>query len=189
MTRTQFPASLRQLNYLRNLIAQKVMDPEVAKVASEAIERPDFTGTMASAMLDRFTKLPDRPKDARPVPPAKAHLVGLPHSKYALPAGDLVANGAGELAGHNDLGFFEIKEYRGTVYMRQLFGAPGSFNRERISADNERAVAALIRTAPLVAAQRFAAHYTCCAKCGAELTVKESRDLGLGPTCRGQFGL
>lgn len=183
------PATDRQLGYLKNLIEQKVMPDEARSGAREAIARPDFTKTQASQFIDRFSRLQDRPRDARPAPAPKAHLVGLPHSKYALLTSDLGARGVGALAGHNDMAFFEVKEFRGTVYMRQLFGAPGSFNKVRLSPADEGAVASLIAKAPLEGAQRFADHYSCCARCGAELTDKRSRDLGLGPDCRKQFGL
>lgn len=188
MTVTITPPTERQLSYLRNLVAQKQMPAEVRAGAELAMSQPDFTKAQASRFIDRLSTLQDKPREARPAPAAKAHLVGLPHSKYALVRADM-GSAAHLVRPDNDLGFFEVKEYRGTVYMRQLHGAPGSFNRVRVDSVDELAVAALIAKAPLEGAQRFAAHYSCCARCGAELTDQTSRELGLGPTCRAQFGL
>lgn len=186
MTVTLTPPTAAQLSYLRNLVAQKQMPAEVRLGAELAMSRLDFTRAQASQLIDRFARLQDRPREAQPV---ASHLVGLPHSKYALSTEELGHQHAASLAGRNDMAFFEVKEYRGTVYMRQLFGAPGSFNKSRLSSADERAVALLIQVDPLRAAQRFAVHYSCCARCGAELTDQTSRELGLGPTCRAQFGL
>lgn len=188
IARTLFPATPPQLRYIESLLRSKDLSDALKADLTELVARPDFTKVQASAVLDQLTSLADKPRSGA-VATGASHLAGLPCSKYALKRSEMGA-AAHLVRPDTDLGFFEVRTYRGHTYMRQLFGAPGSFSRVRFAhRDDELAVAALIRVSPPDAALRFANNYKCCAKCGADLTVKESRDLGLGPTCRVAFGL
>jgi hypothetical protein len=74
------------------------------------------------------------------------------------------------------------------LYIRQLHGAPGSFNRSKLTADGVRAVVGTIKLDPYRYAKLFGTHYTCCGSCGAALTDERSREIQLGPECRKKFG-
>lgn len=135
---------------------------------------PDDFGDFAttSRAIDQFKAMP-RANARRP---ERGYLSDIPNSKYSVLEGGTRT-------------FWEVKEFKGTRYIRLLVGAPGAFQRVRVGFDRARFVADLIRVDALAAAQAFAAHYTCCAVCGAELSDETSVALGLGPVCRGRFGL
>jgi hypothetical protein len=86
-----------------------------------------------------------------------------------------------------DLAFFEVREYMSTLYMRQLHGAPGRFNRSKLSAASVKAIIGIIAADPYRYTRMFGEHYACCGSCGAELTDQRSRELQLGPECRKKF--
>lgn len=85
------------------------------------------------------------------------------------------------------LHFFEVREFRGHRFARELFGAPGDFRRERIAADVELGVLRTIARDVKGAAKSFADHYSCCAVCRSPLTDETSRARGIGPVCWSRF--
>jgi len=178
-----YPATERQQAFIRTLVEERVCDREAVLA-----DLPFYSTKDASAVISRLL---DAPKIAKEFRPANQELDGLPKSKYAVPTTELalIADLVGMDAVKNDLVFLEVKEYRGTVYMRRLSGAPGSFIRVRLSKDAVSALSSILKTDPYKYARLFGEHYRCCGKCGAELTDEESRRLMLGPICRKAFGV
>lgn len=181
-------ASPKQRSFLEALANERVMPDEVADNALEVAKREDLTSAEASKLIDAFYGLPRRPKDKTAVA-VKPHLVGLVASRYAYGRADLEAAGVLHLAAHNNQAFFRLKHWKDRVFLDQLHGAAPSFTRSNLQLGDEVAVASLMRDKPLAGVLLFSKIYTCCARCGAELTDQTSIDAGLGPTCRGYFGL
>jgi len=183
----QYPATDKQQAFIRSLADERVCDREVILAGLPTMSKSDASRTIEALLDAPKTERPARPAAARGGNPNVAELV---KSKYAIPTSELgiVADGLGfDLQG--DLLFIEVKEYRGTVYMRRLQGAPGAFSRLRLPRETEDTIAAHIKTDPYRFARLFGEHYRCCGKCGAELTDETSRRLQLGPECRKAFGL
>jgi hypothetical protein len=180
------PATERQQAFIRTLAEERECDK-----AAILADLPTTTKKQASILIERLLAAP---KTARPARPFAArggnpNVADMIKSKYAVPTAELAiaADGLGfDLRG--DLLFVEVKEYRGTIYMRRLQGAPGSFVRSRMPRETEDLLAAHIKADPYKYARLFGEHYRCCGKCGAELTDEKSRRLQLGPDCRRSFG-
>ncbi len=105
----------------------------------------------------------------------------IPVSKYAVPS-ETVAHVLNDPKS-NDLVFFEVRVYMGTTYMRQLHGAPGHFNRSKMTPAQQQALVNTIVHDPYKYARLFGEHHRCCARCGAQLTDQKSRERLLGPEC------
>lgn len=187
-TATFIPASSRQAEFIRTLLAERSVAPELAASTLRELDEGTLAKSSASIVIERLLKLP---RAARAVPAPRADTVDfgdLPCSRYAIPALELDAVPlAVNVTG--DLLFVEVKEYRGTTYMRRLVGAPGAFTRLRMSPVDVRSLVDVLKDDPYRYARLFGENYSCCGKCGAELTDEESRRLMLGPTCRRAFGL
>lgn len=183
-------ATDRQVSYLTSLLSTRIVPTDIlATVAAGVAALPRQT---VSTIIDTLVRAPYAPRTAPAPAPATSELrtalENIPKSKYALPAGH--THGATtDLNITNDLLFLEVREYRGTLYMRQLHGAPGGFYRTRISTRDAIALATLIATRPVEYIQKFGQHYTCCGKCGADLTDAASRARVLGPECARQLGV
>jgi len=196
-TRPAFPATLKQRNFLKDLANERQVG-ETAKASVLALaEREDLTGHDASQMIETLMA---RPKIQRPRPPitratspwaaVNAKLADLITSKFAIYTRDL-PTALQALANGNDMLFLENREYRGRRYFRQLHGAPGRFNRTGFGPATAEALIDYLSSAghALEAGKRFSVHYTCCARCGAELTDTLSRAAGYGPECRRHVGI
>ena len=171
-----------QTNYIDTLLTQREV-PEVLRKAIAGNTLP-LTSVAASVIITTLRALPF----ARPVEaarPATPDLAGIPLSKYAIPTLEI----PGDAGTRGDLLFVEVKNYRGSVYMRRLTGNVGGFSRTRMPAAEIETLAAIVRTNPLRYTQLFGAHYGVCGCCGAELTDEMSRSLLLGPVCRKRFNL
>jgi hypothetical protein len=184
-------ATPAQVGLIKNLLAERDVPEDFAATATAVCERPDILATLRTSreIIDPLYAYPRKPRPAAAASRVPSHLEGLPGSNYAFRWESLHTVGVEGLAGHNNMAFFRVKQWRDRVYLDQLHGAPGSFSRTRLTAAQEVAVAGLIRLSPQAAAFTFATHYKRCARCGAELTEQSSRDIGLGPTCKGYFGL
>lgn len=178
------PASEKQLSFVRSLMGERTLPAEMAAIDPATLNKRE-----ASLLIERLLKMPKTPKPAAAAKPSTGVLDGLPKSRYALLAEDVAHALTSVNLDHNDMLFVEIREFKGTVYMRRLVGSPGAYLRARMVPSDVAVIAGLIRTDPLAAAQRYGREYSVCGKCGAELTDEESRRLSLGPVCRGAFGL
>jgi hypothetical protein len=181
------PASEKQIAFVCDLLDKREVDAELAEIITEAIANEAYTKAMASADIDAFLKLPKRARATKSTGAMQTLLALVPKSKYAVPTEELEFSEADDdFSG--DLVFVEIKEYMGTLYARQLHGAPGRFNRSKMSTNTVKAIIALVAADPYKYTKLFGDHYTCCGSCGAELTDQRSRELMLGPECRKKFG-
>ena len=185
-TITSSPASEKQVAFVSDLLATRAYDAADAfiefaidELAASALSKSD-----ASKLIDMLINAPKR-KGARSA--SQELLASVPKSKYAVPTEMLIGASTSDVF-HGDLVFLEIKEYAGTLYMRQLHGAPGRFNRSKLSQDSVKAIIAIVAADPYKYSRIFGEHYTCCGSCGAELTDPKSRELVLGPECRKKFG-
>lgn len=182
MTTVMFGPSEKQVAFIKNLLAERDLDEDVAQ--QHLANLPTMDKATASKLIDALLKLPQ----VRRGGVLHTFLASLPKSKYAVPVEEF------ELADldarfHGDLAFFEVREYMGYLYMRQLTGSIGGFNRIKLSNDDTVKIAKIISRDPKWYAVRFGIEYQCCGSCGAELTDPVSRELQLGPECRRKFGL
>lgn len=109
-----------------------------------------------------------------------ATVTQIPDGFYALP-----------LADGSDVNFFEIRTEGNRNWVYRLHGAPGDFRRERMSYQLMLFAAQHIlgsgggRDAAIL----FGKTTGVCGRCNSPLTRQDSRELGLGPTCRKAYGL
>ncbi len=104
----------------------------------------------------------------------------IPDGFYALPLKD-----------GSDVNFFEVRTEGNRNWVYRLHGAPGDFRRERMSYALMGFAAKHILESDRGrdAAILFGKETGVCGRCNSPLTKQESRDLGLGPTCRKVYGL
>lgn len=185
-TATFIPASDRQMSFAKDLLATREYDinDEFIAFAVDLVEADALDKSNASKLISTLINAPKR-AGARGV--LQDALKTIPKSRYAIPTEMLVACDSSDKF-HGDLVFIEVKEYMQTLYMRQLHGAPGRFNRSKLSQDSVKAIISIIAADPYKFTRIFGEHYTCCGSCGAELTDPKSRELMLGPECRKKFG-
>jgi len=177
---TNYTATPAQKDFILSLLADRKVDESVVATLNENWEA--LTKQEASSTIDALKSCP------RSAVPATSAFAGLAKSFYAVPAH--VANATlTDLSVSNDLLFLVIDEFRGTVYMRQVHGAPGDFSRSRMTRGDAKAMADLLRTDELGFIKLFGQHFTVCGKCGANLTDQSSRERGFGPDCARQLGI
>ena len=178
-------ATVKQLNFINQLVSEReVGEVEAAKIFEICAMPEAEPRTDISKLIDGLMKLPKKGN-------LRVNVLvelGLEKSMYAIPRDEVPVDLHG-LMGGNDHLFVVIAEYRGTVYMRQLHGAPGSFSRSKIPAAQVKQIAHLLDGNTQRYTQLFGTLYSCCGSCGAELTDVTSRALKLGPDCRKKFGL
>jgi hypothetical protein len=196
-------ASIKQLDFINKLVSERNVPEPLKAQIFEIARRPDASparGGPVSQVIDQLLAMPRLPGGGAaagraPAAPGavvstRAHwLDGIPNARYVLTQAQTDPR-THEVFNGNDKIFIEVREYRGTRYMRRLIGAPGSYTRGKMPFDAVRLLADAIRVVtPLKATQAYGALYSCCSVCGAELTDDTSVALKLGPVCRGRFGL
>jgi len=199
MTQVLEVASEKQVKFLDDLMAQKEIPAVILNVFLE--QKTALTKKQASGYISMFLGFPDAvevKKSAAGLTPeqeARQRLFAelnealstVPKSKYAIPVDELMLDFMKQPV-HGDLVFLEIKEYMKRLQMNKLFGSVGAFTRVRPAVEDALAFVRIIQKDPYMYARKFAEHYKCCGKCGAELTDPRSRELMLGPDCRRAFG-
>lgn len=187
---TTFPASDKQITFINELLDSRAIPPMDPILRGFTADRFGMLSTIdkrtASAVISALLGLP---KLTTPAESSLQHiLASIPKSKYAIPVDELdIAPLTGTpLTG--DLLFIEVREYHDVLYMRRLTGAPGAFNRDKMPAGDVKIIVDLIATHPYKYTRLFGENYSCCGKCGAELTDPQSRAFFLGPECRKAFG-
>ena len=199
MTQVLEVASERQVKFLDDLMVQKEIPAVILNVFLE--QKTALTKKQASGYISMFLGFPDAvevKKSAAGLTPeqeARQRLFAelnealstVPKSKYAIPVDELMLDFMKQPV-HGDLVFLEIKEYMKRLQMNKLFGSVGAFTRVRPAVEDALAFVRIIQKDPYMYARKFAEHYKCCGKCGAELTDPRSRELMLGPDCRRAFG-
>lgn len=186
-TSTAFPvklASPAQINFIESLRKDKDVPIVLGDVLSQALTGI-MTSKQASVWIDTLKLLPRKPVVATPAD--SGYLEGVEESKYAVRSAELSMIPGLKIEG--DLLFLEVRTYMGKKYIRRLHGAPGGFWRSKFTFGQARSLAAVIAGRHIEYARLFGEHYTCCGRCGAELTDQKSRETFLGPTCRKVFGL
>lgn len=190
MTETHNAATAAQMNFINDLIASRQMTDDVREGFTAMVNAPSFDKKQASMVIDTLKMMPKATKPAATATksPMMEALSLVPKARYAVPAEEVdVLLTSTPVTG--DLLFIEVREYNGHLYMRRLTGAPGGFSRWKMANDDVIALAKHIATDSYKYTKLFGEHYSCCGKCGAELTDPLSRQLLLGPTCRQAFGL
>jgi hypothetical protein len=80
-------------------------------------------------------------------------------------------------------------KWRGYVFLKQLFGAPGDYRKESIRNHGVRnAILAAIDEDPRTAAIDYGMQSQTCSLCSSPLTNPDSIAAGIGPVCRGKVG-
>lgn len=85
-----------------------------------------------------------------------------------------------------DISFFEVSEWKGRKYLRLLSGAPGDYQRHKMSLSMQYMAAKHLLDDVAGAVKLYADTHSVCAKCHSPLTDAESRARGLGPVCAGK---
>lgn len=170
-------ATERQRNFILDLLATREYGEDVIVNSSSE----------ASKLIDKLLRAPKKrgatPRDSE----LFTALSAVQKSRYAIPVSELFTDMMDEeIAG--DLLFLQVSEYCGTLYLRRLHGSIGGFTRTKMSRNDSLTVLRIIATDTYKYARLFGEHYSCCGKCGAELTDERSRALLLGPDCRKEFG-
>jgi hypothetical protein len=168
-------ATERQMAFIRNLVAERDVAP---------VDFAGMTVREASAQIEQLLATPKKSSVVR----FSDVLSTLPKSKYALPY-QLVAPVFTESNFDNDYLFVEVREYRGTTYMRKLHGSLGDFVRTRFTRDEEQSLFNILKENPVEYIQKFGEVFSCCGKCGASLTDEASRARLLGPDCARSLGV
>lgn len=190
-TVTFFEASPKQIQFITDLIEKKNLgETERAKAALIQIADKTLDKKEASKFIDEFIVAKPIASTSTAVPSATSKiqtlLAEVPKAKYAVPM-DEIDLGIDETV-NGDILFIEVREYMNVLYMRRLHGAPGNFNRSKLSFKDTELLINLVKKNPLKYTQLFGEVHKCCGKCGADLTDQLSRELKLGPRCRKEFG-
>jgi hypothetical protein len=187
---TFFEATPKQIQFITDLIEKKNLGDTakaitvLTKIAANKLEKQE-----ASKLIDELIAAPVRVTSTPPATMAGKlqNLLGeVPKAKYAVPM-DEIDLGIDENV-NGDILFIEVREYMNVLYMRRLHGAPGNFNRSKLSFKDTELLINLVKKNPLKYTQLFGEVHKCCGKCGADLTDQLSRELKLGPRCRKEFG-
>jgi hypothetical protein len=187
---TFFEATPKQIQFITDLIEKKNLgDTAKALTVKTKIAANKLDKQEASKLIDELIAAPVRIAfTATPSAASKMQtLLGeVPKAKYAVPM-DEIDLGIDETV-NGDILFIEVREYMNVLYMRRLHGAPGNFNRSKLSFKDTELLINLVKKNPLKYTQLFGEVHKCCGKCGADLTDQLSRELKLGPRCRKEFG-
>lgn len=193
MTEGYVAPSPAQIGLIEDLLNERAVTEEQAATCRARIAEGSLSRKGASATISKLLLMPKRStvEAAEVTTGSYGKLVeilkGIPCAKYAIPAAELdtlVEN----TTVHGDLLFVEVKEYKKRLYIRKLTGSVGGFSRWKMDLDDSIALAGYIAKDPYRFTKIFGEHYSCCGKCGAELTDPVSRELFLGPICRKSFG-
>jgi hypothetical protein len=198
MTQVLEQASEKQMKFLDDLVVQKEIPEVILNVF--LTQKTALTKKQASGYISMFLGFPavevkkvaaglspEMEKRQRLYAELNEALSTIPKSKYAVPVDELMLDMMKQPV-HGDLVFLEVKEYMKRLQMNKLFGSVGAFSRVRPDVEDALAFVRIIQRDPYKYARKFAEHYKCCGKCGAELTDPRSRELMLGPDCRRAFG-
>jgi len=191
-------ATPKQLQFIDTLVAERDVPEQTKNTIYEIARRADASpgrGGPVSVVITQLMGMPKRQRAAAPAgaarrPSFSARLKdAVPEARYIIERCEMPIAHHGLFAGNDDI-YIEVREFKGSRYLRQLHGAPGDFNRSKPSAADQGAIVdALIAVGPLVATQRYSTRHRVCSCCAAPLTDDLSVQLGLGPVCRQRFAL
>ena len=176
-------ATPRQRDFIIDLLANRDYVLGTHETVNSAQE--------ASSLISKLLAAPKKAPAARAAVKRDEELLealsAVQKSKYAIPVSELILDFFDENI-DNDLLFVEVREYQNTLYIRRLHGSVGGFTRSKLSRRDSLAILRHIARDTYNYAKLFGQHYSCCGKCGADLTDEVSRRLQLGPDCRKAFG-
>jgi hypothetical protein len=175
-------ATDKQTKFIRSLIEQKEVDPILLARLQDRLAANDLSSYEASKTIDWLMARPN--KVGTPILPRLNELEGkVPEGKYALE----LADGAG-----NQVTFWEVDKpnersaWHGRTFVSQYVAGQRGIAVKDIA--KRQQVLELIAKNPAEALLRFGQLLGRCGHCGRELTNDESRQLGIGPVCRGKDG-
>jgi Family of unknown function (DUF6011) len=162
------PASDKQREFARSL-AEAVHGDNAAEFLAAHEEEGTFLDSKAtSALIDALLER------KREMPRAKAEFVTVPEPGYY----------AVEWAGA--LRFYAVRKGKGKWEGRTFLNRFRSDFQDRVYRAEQEAVFEAILADPNAARMTFARETTHCYVCGRRLTDETSRELGIGPDCRGR---
>lgn len=192
-------ASEKQRSLIKTLLTERDIAPGIASAAALAADATDLSLGDASKLITEFMKAPRKPKavpaKVAPVVPrvgwdeVDALLPDLPDAKYAIRIDDFTDALITGMSAGQPMVFFEKRTFRGRTMLKKLLGAPGGFSRVTMTPAANLAVIRALSPDPIAASRLFGETYSCCGKCGAELTDEISRRTQFGPTCRAVLGV
>lgn len=185
-------ATQPQLNYIRDLIVKKNLNPlkPEERTALEGIMQEEgFWDTRttrlsfdkARAILDKLTRLNDKPREFVKAPPLGPAMTALPPGRYALPK-------AGTKEEDNEIRFYNCWRHRTDENDKRLYVMFGP-SEGKLPPNQAEAVANLIVNVHGIrdCAIRYGIEIRECSNCGRRLTNRISRELGIGPICGGRM--
>jgi hypothetical protein len=171
-----------QLSFANRLANERRLTDDQRTWLDAQLASTSLTRGRVSQIIDRLRTLPladaNDPAQANPgvtLPPP-------PAGRYALLGDDGVVR------------FYRVDRptdgrWAGYTFLKPVYGSPGSLRTgERLQRSTERRVLAEIAADPKTASIRFGKELGHCGVCGSPLTNEESRELGIGPVCRGRLG-
>jgi hypothetical protein len=158
--------------------------------AERGIACPTFsTRREASAVIDALLATPRPRRAATGTSATTRTTTRSPRLATEVPAGRFAV---ASRTGQNDLDFFQIDRptegrWAGFVFVRRIIGGHEPITVR--GAEAASAVAAIEAAGWQAAAARFGQEIGSCSRCGRSLTDEASRAFGIGPDCRGFWGL
>jgi hypothetical protein len=177
-------ASDKQINYIKDLVAQRptwptISDFNIRKIIRYVKRDEDVAMRDASKVIDALLKLsPIATQPTNDFTAVQGVLKQLPLSRYALPRKD----GTG-------WDFFEVTEMKATKsrFIVRLLGNPGDWNRKKLPFNLALAAAQHILEDPKASAVQYATQHGRCAVCNAHLSDPISIAASMGPICAKRF--
>lgn len=187
-----YPASTRQTDFINDLLAKRDVPAELATAFKAVASKTGFDSKAASGMITTLLTMPKKPEPAKTWGEKRTEMEKafetVPDAFAAIPTVEL-ATLLPRLEFRGDLAFFQVRTYRKRRELFRLSGAPGAFNRYKLSMDESVALLGYLALNWNAAAIRFSDHYRVCGRCAAELTDQKSREARLGSTCRKYMSL
>lgn len=196
-----YPASIRQVAFIENLLKERQIPEDHRKWVRNLIDTSTLTSRQASLTIDQFVKFDKIPNVVESVDPERLRyrelLDALPVAHYVIKAADLeefLTNT--DFHGNENL-FVGVRTLRGGVYkgrkvMSRLIGGGygTSYVTKRLDMRDALLIAEFLNKPDFAyrAAQEFGRLHGECGSCGKNLTDDLSLRLHIGPECRKKFG-
>ena len=168
------PPTDKQLAFFRSLCEERGLD---ADALAEGLDRRAL-----SAKIDEVKATPRPGREKQDAARVELARFDIPAGRYAI-----------DRDGHWD--FFQVDrptegKWAGYVFLSQLFGAPGDWNRQPIKDLARKAeVFAAVDRDVMAAAVAFGRESGECSQCGSPLSNEGSIAAGIGPVCAKNLGV
>jgi hypothetical protein len=172
------PPSDRQVAYVHDLLSQHEWPDQITEQDLRAMER-----RQVSRLIERIKGSPKKATQADTLP-------DVPAGRYAILSTHPNPDDNSESAAYD---FYQVDKptegrWAGRVFVSQLFGAPGTYHKERITSARAKKVLAKIGSNPEKASLAYGRESGVCGICSSPLTNKASLDAGIGPICASKTG-